>query len=111
MTVLLTYIYSTLGSNIPISCVRTFKDLYYIIMRENKQGQRIRCVPIVFKYAKIIKSLSMNHYKINIDTSLKDNDILSIFDVSSIGKFVLLFPELGGEGMDIYMTINYHCIK
>ena len=30
--------------------------------------------------------------------SLTENDILSVFDVSSIDNFVLLLPELGGYG-------------
>ena len=91
-------LYSTLRMNRPISCVRTFKDLYYVIIRENKKVEDLRCVPILFEYAKTIESLSMNFHNINIDMSLTDNDILSVFDVSSIGNFVLLLPELGGYG-------------
>ena len=91
-------LYSTLRMNRPISCVRTFKDLYYVIIRENKKVEGLRCVPILFEYAKTVESLSMNFHNISIDMSLTDNDILRVFDASSIGNFVLLLPELGGYG-------------
>ena len=40
----------------------------------------------------------MKFHNISIDMSLTDNDILSVFDASSIDNFVLLLPELGGYG-------------
>ena len=58
----------------------------------------LRCVPILFEYAKTIESLSINFHNINIDMSLIDNGILSVFDVSSIVNLVLLLPELRRYG-------------
>ena len=46
----------------------------------------LRCVPILFEYAKTIESLSLNFHNI----------VSLIF--SSIDNFVLLLPELGGYG-------------
>ena len=91
-------LYSTLRMNRPISCVRTFQDLYYVIIRKNKKVEGLRCVPILFEYAKTIESLSLNFHNININMSLTENDILGDFDVTSIDNFVLLLPELGGCG-------------
>ena len=91
-------LYSTLRMNRPISCVRTFQDLYYVIIRKNKKVEGLRCVPILFEYTKIIESLPLNFHNININMSLTDKDLLSVFDVSSIDNFVLLLLELGGYG-------------
>ena len=91
-----------------ISCVRTFKDLYYVIIRENKKVEGLRCVPILFEYAKTIESLSMNFHNISIDMSLTDNDILSVFDASQL--VTLCYYCQNWEDMDIKMIVNYHCI-
>ena len=56
--------------------------------------------PIVLQFSKILSTLSIHYFKVSMDLSKTDLDLIP-FDKNDIVKYILLLPEINEYG---YMT-------
>ena len=88
-------ILSLFRENMPLSVVKYNNGKYYAIVK--KQLEKLGAICIIFKFTKVVITLSINCHKVDLDLSLTDLDLLNL-DESNIGNHLPLLPELYKDG-------------
>ena len=92
-------LFSIFRRNKPISCVKYKNGIYYVVI-QNHISSLMGLFPIVLQFSKIMSTLSIHYFKVSMDLSKTDLDLIP-FDKNEIVKYILLLPEINEYG---YMT-------
>ena len=102
-------IFSLLRRNMPSSVVKYNAGKYYAIVK--KQPQNFGAKRIMFMFAKVVITLSIDYYRVDLDLSLTDLDLLNL-DGSNISNYLLLLPELCIDGyINLESNSSYYIIN